>query len=128
MTPPDYRSDPSDTPEGRGLARRAWDRYVEALEPLTSAARPAIEPLAGVYARRKVGDAIGFWTLWHLYGGFEGLEQNYGMHPSTIWRKVATFRRLFGEHPDTYQFEGISIDTAAFWDAAARAESESSEG
>ena len=115
MTTSDFRSDPSESPEGKGLARRAWDAYVKALEPLSEATRPAVEPLARAYARNKVADLVGFWLLWHMYGGFEGLESTYGMHRSTIWRKVAKFRKVFGEHPDTYRFEGITIDSASFW-------------
>jgi hypothetical protein len=113
----DFRSDPSETPEGKGLARRAWDAYAKTVG---EAARPAIEPLAKVYARNRVGDLVGFWVLWHLYGGFEGLEQRYGMHRSTIWRKVAKFRKVFGAHPDEFRFQGITIDAPSFWTAAAR--------
>lgn len=122
MVPPDYRSDPSHSPEGRGLARRAWDGYVKAVEPVTKATAPMLEPVAKAWARRRAGDLVGFWMLWHIYGGFEGLEQTYGMHRSTIWRKVAAFRQMFGEHPDSYRFQGITIDTASFWNAAIAAE------
>ena len=116
MSASDFRSDPSESPEGKGVARRAWDAYAKAV---TDVSRPAIEPLAMSYARRKMGDLIGFWMLWHIFGGFEGLEQTYGMHRSTIWRKVAKFRKAFGAHPDEFRFEGITIDTASFWRAAA---------
>jgi hypothetical protein len=120
MSATDFRSDPSESPEGKGLARRAWETYVEALRPVSEGVVvPALRPAIERYSRYKVGDLIGFWTLWHLYGGFEGLEQNYGMHRSTIWRKVAKFRKILGAHPDEYRFEGISIDTASFWKAAA---------
>ena len=118
MAASDFRADPSESPEGKGLARRAWDAYAE---KVTEVSRPALEPLAMAYARNKVGDLVGFWLLWHLYGGFDGLEQNYGMHRSTIWRKVAKFRKVFGAHPDEYRFEGITIDTPSFWNAAIKA-------
>lgn len=119
MAASDFRSDPSESPEGKGLARRAWDAYAKVV---ADAARPAAEPVARAYARNKVGDLISFWMLWHLFGGFEGLEQTYGMHRSTIWRKVASFRKVFGHHPDEYRFEGITIDTPSFWRAAVAAE------
>jgi len=119
MSATDFRADPSESPEGKGLARRAWDGYVKAVGVAT---RPAIEPVAFTYARYKVGDLVGFWVLWHLYGGFEGLETRYGMHRSTIWRKVAKFRKVFGAHPDEYRFDGITIDTESFWKAALAAE------
>lgn len=116
MSASDFRSDPSASPEGAGLARRAWDAYATGVN---KAARPAVEPLAKMYARNKVGDLVGFWMLWHIYGGFDGLESNYGMHRATIWRKVAKFRKTFGAHPDEYRFAGITIDTPTFWAAAA---------
>jgi hypothetical protein len=104
------------------LARRGWDAYVEAVRPVSDVAAPALRPVIERYARFKVGDLVGFWMLWHIYGGFEGLEQSYGMHRSTIWRKVAKFRKVFGSHPDEYRFEGITIDTASFWNAAIKAQ------
>jgi hypothetical protein len=85
---------------------------------VNKAARPLVEPMAEAYARRATSDLIGFWVLWHVYGGFEGLEQRYGMHKSTIWRKVAKFRKAFGAHPDEYRFKGITLDTPSFWAAA----------
>lgn len=111
MSPPDFRSDPSSSPEGHGRAVRAWDAYTKAM-------RPAIEPVARSVARKWTADLVGFYVLWHAYGGFEGLEQRYGMHKATIWRKVAKFRLAFGEHPDVYVMPGVAIDPAAYWEAA----------
>ena len=34
-----------------------------------------------------VADLFGFWLLWHLEGGFEGLER-LGMNRATIYRKI----------------------------------------
>lgn len=107
----DFRSEPSETPEGKGLARRAWEAYV-------AKATPAVVPLARVLSRKYSVEMIGFWVVWHAYGGFEGVHERYGMHPSTIWRKVAKFRRLYGVHPDEFRIEGVTIDTASFWAAA----------
>ena len=63
------------SPEGRGLARAAWDAYVGATKKYVN---PAIEktPLGDAItsiSANKVSDLVGFWLLWHLYGGFEGL-------------------------------------------------------
>ena len=111
MAPPDFRSDPSDSPEGLGKARRAWDAYSRAVTV-------PMQPVAKAWARRATADVIGFWVLWHTFGGFEGLEQNYGMHKSTIWRKVAKFRMAFNAHPDEFVIPGITLDTESFWAAA----------
>ncbi|QXC59114.1 hypothetical protein KSP35_11880 [Aquihabitans sp. G128] len=77
-----------------------------------------LDPIAQMWARKMTGDLIGFWVLWHAFGGFEGLEKNYGMHRSTIWRKVAKFRMVLHAHPDEYVLPGITIDTESFWAAA----------
>jgi hypothetical protein len=105
----DFRADPSETPEGKGVARRAWDAYVDAL-------RPVSDPVAQIVARKITADIVGFWVMWHLCGGFEGLER-YGMHKATIWRKVKKFRLVTGKHPDEYKFTGINIDRGAAWGA-----------
>lgn len=123
---PDFRSDRSESPEGRGLARRAWDAYAKkvnataAAKKVNAVAVPALEPSIRRYATGVTVDMVGFWMMWHLHGGFEGLVK-FGMHPSTVWRKVNRFRTLFGEHPDEYRFPGVTIDATAYWDAARRA-------
>ena len=112
---PDFRSDPMGTPEGKGLARRAWEQYVGVIRKtiypsLAPFVEPAIEPLSC----QVVEDLVGFWVMWHLYGGFEGLER-FGMHKSTIWRKVARFRSVTGQHPDEFVMPGVTLDPKAYW-------------
>lgn len=103
--------------EGKGRARKAWDAYVGAIEKrVTPAIAPFVKPAVDPLSRQVVEDLVGFWVLWHLYGGFEGLER-FGMHPSTIWRKVARFRKVIGEHPDEFKMPGIEIDPKAYWEA-----------
>lgn len=114
MVPPDFRSDPSESPEGKGRARRAWDAYAKGLLPIS-------QPIGKVWARKATTEMVGFWVLWHVYGGFEGLHERYGMHPATIWRKVAKFRLAFGVHPDEFDFPGITVDPVAYWTGAAAA-------
>jgi hypothetical protein len=65
----DFRSDRMETPDGRGIARRAWEGYVGAVTDVTT---PAIEPVVRKYAASSVVDLVGFWAVWHLEGGFEG--------------------------------------------------------
>jgi len=114
----DFRSAPMDTAEGKGRARRAWEAYVGAFEKhITPAIAPFVAPAVEPVARQVVEDLVGFWVLWHLYGGFEGLER-FGMHPSTIWRKVARFRKVIGQHPDEFEMPGIKIDAKAYWEAS----------
>lgn len=128
MSEPDYRSDRSDTNEGKGIARRAWDGYAAAVNKAVGPAlNPVVEPAARVVARTMVADLIGFWTIWHLYGGFEGMER-YGYSRATIYRKIKRFRRVFGTHPDEWTCAGITLDPKAYWaEAKRRAEAKASE-
>lgn len=116
MAEPDFRSDRSESAEGKGRARRAWDLYASTIE---KSVRPVLEPSAAVAARTVIGDLTGFWLLWHLYGGFEGLER-YGYHRSTIFRKVKRFRQIFGVHPDEFELPGVQIDPKTYWETPGR--------
>ena len=99
-----------ETPEGRGIARRAWDAYAGAVGKV---ATPAIKPLVHKYAAGSIVDLVGFWAVWHLEGGFEGL-QRMGMSRASIYRRVSLFRRTLGVHPDEYMPAGIKLDIAAY--------------
>lgn len=116
--PVDYRSDPMPSPEGRGRARdalrRAWEAYSRtanrALEPTLG---PLVKPLEQKLAAAVVVDLTGFWLIWHLEGGFEGL-QRVGMSRAAIYRRVALFRRYYGAHPDEFRLDGVEIDLDAY--------------
>src|SRR5437660_1129418 len=110
----DFRSDKSESHEGKGKARRAWDAYARAVNAV---ALPVLEPGIRRIARVMTSDLVGFYVIWHLHGGFEGLVES-GMHPSTVWRKVKRFRMAFGQHPDEYRFPGVTINAKQYWDAA----------
>ena|SRR5215210_486075 len=99
-----------ESPEGKGIARRAWDAYSKAV---TKAATPYVEPFARKAAAAVVTDLAGFWLLWHLEGGFEGLRQ-LGMSRSSIYRRTSAFRRVFGVHPDEYQMPGVELDVVKY--------------
>ena len=106
---PDFRSEPMDSAEGRGVARRAWDAY-------QGGVRKAIGPLVRPVAVGQAVDLVGFWVVWHLHGGFEGLLE-LGMPRSTIYWHIKKFRTAYGAHPDEYTFPGIALDREAYWAA-----------
>lgn len=113
---PDFRADRSDSPEGKGRARAAWDAYVRTVNKATGPVlRPALRPLAATHT----ADLMGFWLLWHLQGGFEGLVE-MGMHPSTVWRRVKRFRTVFKVHPDEFEMPGVHLNVGEYWDDARR--------
>jgi hypothetical protein len=108
----DFRSERMETPEGRGIARRAWEGYVGAVGKVTT---PALGPLVRMYAAGSIADLVGFWAVWHLEGGFEGLRR-MGMSRASIYRRIKLFRVAFGAHPDEYEMPGITLDLVAFRD------------
>jgi hypothetical protein len=116
-----------ESPEGKGIARRAWDGYVGAVDKVSS---PVLGPFVRMYAAGSMVDLIGFWSVWHLEGGFEGL-QRMGMSRASIYRRVKLFRIAFGAHPDEFVMPGIELDLvdfregwAAIKEAKAQAEAE----
>jgi hypothetical protein len=106
----DFRSDPMPTAEGHGQAR---SRFQQAWTAYENAVRPAIEPAGRWVAGRVTEDLVGFWLIWHLHGGFEGV-QKLGMSRSAIYRRIKLFRRYFGAHPDDYEMPGVTIDVEAY--------------
>lgn len=99
-----------ESPEGHGIARRAWDAYIGAVGKVTT---PALRPLVNKYAAGSIVDLIGFWAVWHLEGGFEGL-QRMGMSRASIYRRVKLFRIAFGSHPDEFEMPGMALDLVAY--------------
>src|SRR5215212_1291833 len=99
-----------ESPEGRGIARRAWDSYAKAIDPV-------VRPFARVMAERisppVALDLAGFWLLWHVEGGFEGL-QRMGMSRSSIYRRISVFRKIFGVHPDEYEMPGVKLNITKY--------------
>jgi len=111
--PPDFRSDPMQSPEGAGRARRAWEAYAKAVNKHVAPRAPALVSLAKKTSVPVVFDLLGFWLNWHMEGGFEGL-QRLGMSRSAIYRRIKLFRELTGKHPDEYEVDGITFDLGAF--------------
>lgn len=117
----DFRSERMPSPEGEGRAKhaleKAWAAYyganAKANKPVF-AALPFLKSLLRGYTASNVFDLFGFWVAWRLTGGFEGMQKQFGMSRSSLYRRIALFRRVFGEHPDVYEFPGITVDPAEF--------------
>ena len=117
----DFRAERMPSPEGEGRAKSAledaWDAYHsvnKAINKPLYAAFPWIRQAVRGQAASAAVDLFGFWLVWRLFGGFEGLQQNLGMSRSTIYRRISQFRAVFGEHPDIYEFPGVNVDVDAF--------------
>lgn len=111
----DFRSERMPTPEGKGKARRAWDAYAKAVNKVS---RPYVEPFARKAAVPVMMDLAGFWLLWHVEGGFEGLLR-LGMSRASIYRRIRLFRKLMGVHPDEYEMPGVKLDLTKYQTTAA---------
>jgi len=106
----DLRSEPMPRRDGVGLAA---DRRASALERLGRLALLPTEVPARRVALETTQGLLGFWVLWQLEGGFEGLKR-LGFSDATIYRKIKSFRESFGEHPDLYQFPGLVADPEGY--------------
>lgn len=109
------------SPEGEGRAKaaleRAWDGYYGANKAVNArlfAAFPELRDLLKGRASSSLVDLIGFWVMWRLCGGFEGVQKATGMGRTSLYRRISMFRQVFGEHPDVYEFPGITVDPAEF--------------
>ncbi|HEY6428715.1 MAG TPA: hypothetical protein VIX84_15950 [Acidimicrobiales bacterium] len=125
---PDYRSDRSESPEGRGIAYGRSTAFWQSLpETVQEEIRHETVPGVGTiedfpaFVRDQVTSAvvedaelIGFWVAWHKAGGFGGLEAA-GWHRATVYRKIRRFRARFGAHPDEHRFEWIKLDLKRVW-------------
>lgn len=72
-----------------------------------------MRPIAAKVAGATTVNLAGFWLAWHLEGGFEGL-QRIGMSRASVFRRVALFRKVFGAHPDEFDFPGVTIDVDTY--------------
>jgi hypothetical protein len=104
----DLRSKPMETRDGYGLAAGKWDAAASAL-----VRGGLIEVGARRVALEDIQSLVGFWALWQLEGGFAGMER-IGYAPATIYRKIKSFREVFGQHPDQFSFPGLIADPAAY--------------
>src|SRR5580658_7589866 len=128
--PPDFRSERSDSPEGRGVANARWAAFWSAIPANELANAFDIDPdddpdipSRGIpeFLRHQMTEAmveeaelIGFWVAWHRAGGFAHLEEG-GWHRATIFRKIRRFRARYGAHPDEYRFDWITLDPERAW-------------
>jgi len=117
----DFRSDRMPSPEGEGRAKdaleAAWEKRLKSRKAINTkvfAAMPEVKNVLKGYASARMFDAIGFWVMWQLNGGFEGLQKATGLSRSGMFRRIALFREVFGEHPDVYEFPGLTVDPVAF--------------
>lgn len=69
---------------------------------LISGMIPGVSALSLGVARSTVQRLLGFWLMWHIYGGRSGLLGAGVMAESTMYRQVNEFRRVFGQDVDVW--------------------------
>lgn len=102
-----------ESPEGRGRARDAWERYAKAVKG--SRLQPYMTRVLKPYGANVANELMGFWLIWHTQGGFEGLRE-LGMSRATIYRKIKRFRQITGQHPDEFKLQGVTINVRDYLD------------
>lgn len=117
----DFRAERMPTPEGEGNAK---DAYETAFETYYKVNKAVNQKVFGVFpemrtwfrqqTNARIFDLFGFWLMWRALGGFENMQKYLGVSRSGMFRRIAMFRGIFGEHPDVYEFPGITIDPAEF--------------
>ena len=50
-----------------------------------------------------VARSLGFWIMWHTYGGFAGLVDSGLMSRRTVYYGESDFKAAFGRGPDEWQ-------------------------
>lgn len=117
----DFRSERMPSPEGEGRAKSAlesaYETYFKVNKSVNNrifAALPELRNALRGYGGSKLLDLYGFWIMWHACGGFDGAQQALGISKSQMYRRVALFREVFGEHPDVCEFPGLTLEPAEF--------------
>lgn len=109
------------SPEGEGRAKTAlesaYETYFKANRSVNQrifGAFPELRTALRGYAGARMIDLLGFWLVWQVCGGFEGTQKALGISKSNMFRRIAMFREVFGEHPDVCEFPGVTVDPAVF--------------
>lgn len=63
---------------------------------------PGAELLAGTVARNTVQRLVGFWAMWHLYGGLKAMVEAGVASPSGVYRQRAEFEAVFHMSVDEF--------------------------
>ena len=129
---PDYRSDRSESPEGRGIAygrsRAFWNALPESVRAeLSHEATLTVSSIEDypAFIRDAVtssvvedAELIGFW--WPGTRPADSGPRGSRVAPATIYRKIRRFRARFGSHPDEHRFEWIKLDLKRAWTTSSR--------
>lgn len=57
---------------------------------------PGVSPVAHGIARNTVQRLLGFYVLWHIFGGQQALMSSGAVSTSSCYRQMHEFRHVFG--------------------------------
>lgn len=70
---------------------------------IEAALSPVIEPAAREWAGHKIQRMLGFWYVWHYYGGLDAMIESGHWSKGSVYRQRNEFRQTFGlEVQDAY--------------------------
>lgn len=70
---------------------------------------PGVQMVAQGVARNTVQRLLGFWVLWHLYGGIKAGVAAGAMAESSAYRQKAEFLEVFGMEVEEFAPEIAAI-------------------
>lgn len=71
--------------------RTGWDTVA-----LMAGMLPGVQELGQGFARSTVQRLLGFWVLWHLYGGLDAIIANGVNSTASAYRQRSEFVTVFG--------------------------------
>lgn len=75
--------------------KKAWDSYRDAVEPL-------VRPFAQKVAGHQIQRLMGYWFLWHYFGGKKALLDMGMLTEPSEKRQRRQFRQTFGVEVDDF--------------------------
>jgi len=68
-----------------------------------------LEPVVKEVSGRIIQRMLGFWVMWHLAGGFDGLMAKGWTSRTAIYRSRAEFHRFMGMEVEAFWPEAIAF-------------------
>lgn len=87
----------ADKKPDRVTAQGLWDTYMGVVQGVAG-------PAVGQIAASTVTRLVGFWLMWHLMGGYEGMRA-LGWGKTATWKNRIQFREVFGVEVEDFMPE-----------------------
>ena len=71
--------------------------------------RPVVAPAGRMYAGHKIQRLLGFWVLWHMMGGRDGVLKAQMVSRGGEWNQRSEFREAFGVEVQDFMPEVAAV-------------------